>query len=208
MMVLLLLFWSVSLAVKQVIFDLGKVLLDYDFNISYNKLNISRPDNDLNESAELIRSFNSGEITSLELYKIVLNKFQLDINFAEFVDIWCDIFQENPEMINLAREVHHKHRTFIFSNTDELHFPYIWKKFPALNFFGNNLMLSYKLGAVKPEEESYQRALAEFSLKPEDCLFIDDKLDNIIAAEKSGIRGIHHLDFDSTKLKLSEVLEI
>jgi putative hydrolase of the HAD superfamily len=111
-------------------------------------------------------------------------------------------------MLDLARKVSENYIVYIFSNTDELHFPYIWKKFPKLHFFKENLMLSYELGSVKPEKEIYQNAIERFSIIPEESIFIDDRPINITVAHEFGFDGIIHRDFETTNEKLKKRLNI
>jgi len=195
-------------SIKNVIFDLGKVLVDYDFGIIYRKLGSQLIANDLHDSTELISVFDAGKISSHKFYSIVKDKYGLTFTFEEFTGIWCNIFSEIPDMIKLAEKINEKYEVFILSNTDELHFPFVWKKFPSLHFFGKNLMLSYELGRIKPDPESFKRALQKFNLKPEESLFIDDKIENIEAAVKMGMSGIWHFSYAITYNKIAQILEI
>jgi len=108
----------------------------------------------------------------------------------------------------MAKKINRKYEIFIFSNTDEIHFPFIWKKFPSLHFFKENLILSYEIGSVKPDLDSYERALNKFDLKFEECLFIDDRAINIQVAESLGMKGVLHKEFEETKEKISEILDM
>lgn len=59
-----------------------------------------------------------------------------------------------------------------------------------LPFFGANVYLSHLVGARKPEEKIYLLAVKGLNLKPEDCLFIDDKEKYTLAAQKAGLHGL------------------
>ena len=126
----------------------------------------------------------------------------------ELEKIWSEVFFENEKMIKLAEKLHPHYQLYIFSNTDEIHFPYIWKNFPALHTFGQNLMLSYELGAVKPEKEAYDKALKKFNLKPEECIFIDDRPINIQTALEIGMQGIVHRSPEETTNELAKILKL
>jgi putative hydrolase of the HAD superfamily len=188
--------------IKNIIFDLGKVLIDYDWSILYRKLDGKISEEELNDNAEILLDFDAGKLSQEEFYTIIRSRFDLNLTFVEFKNIWCDIFKEIPEMIALADTLQKKYRLFLFSNTDKLHFPYIWKTYPALHIFSKNLMLSYELKSVKPCKESYIRAINKFNLKAEECIIIDDKLENVMAARQLGIAGIRHLALDSTIAEL------
>ncbi|MCF7792736.1 MAG: HAD-IA family hydrolase [Candidatus Cloacimonetes bacterium] len=109
-------------------------------------------------------------------------------------------------MIDFAKKLSSKYKIFILSNTDEIHFPYIWKTFPSLHIFAQNLMLSYQLGCMKPNLEIYSKALSMHKLKAEECIFIDDKLENMRAAEKFGMTSILHINNKKTFIDVSKHL--
>ncbi len=190
------------------IFDLGKVLIHFNFDIFYEILDYESKEKRLEEAIEPIILFESGKIPRIQFFEEMKKIYSFDLTLEKFEKIWCEVFFEIPEMIDLAKNIEDKYRIFIFSNTDEIHFPYIWETFPSLHFFGNNLMLSYELKAVKPELDSYKNALNKFNLNPEECVFIDDKSANIDVAEKLGMTGIVHESYKATKEKLKNILNM
>ncbi len=193
---------------KNVIFDLGKVLIDYDFNIFFENLGLQDHKLDISQVVPAIKNFGSGKISRQQFYehsKILLSH---DVNQAKFEAAWRSIFSEIPEMIELARRISEEYQVYLLSNTDEIHFPYIWDNFSKLHFFQDNLMLSYKLKAIKPDSKIYHRGLEKFSLNPEECLFIDDKAENVEAAIHLGLKAIQFKDYNSTKLFIDKSLTI
>ncbi|MBN1948406.1 MAG: HAD family phosphatase [Candidatus Cloacimonetes bacterium] len=193
--------------IRQVIFDLGKVLVDFSFHAFYHKLGYQPGERTLDEANEPIIAFESGKMNRQDFLAELGKIYQFEMSLPEFEYHWCNVFSPIPEMLNLARAVRNSYEIFIFSNTDELHFPYVWQKYPELHIFGDNLMLSYELGAVKPEESSYLNALQKFGLKADECLFIDDRPVNIEVAEKLGMKGIIHRSYPETCRQLTEILQ-
>lgn len=59
-------------------------------------------------------------------------------------------------------------------------------------------ILSYKYGVIKPDREIYELLWSEFSLKPEECVFIDDTFENIEASRKYGMEGIVFTSYEDT----------
>ena len=192
--------------IKNVIFDLGNVLIDFDFDGFYISLGYEPAERTLDEANEPILLFEAGKISKAVFFEEIKNIYGFDISLKEFEILWCSVFSEAKEMIELARKISEKYNVFIFSNTDEIHFPYIWKNFTALHFFKENLMLSYELNAVKPEEKIYQNAIEKFRLNPSECVFIDDRPVNVNMAEEFGMKGIIHRSFSNTKEKLEKIL--
>ena len=192
--------------IKNIIFDLGNVLINFDFNRFFAVCGYKPDERDLDEALPVLMKFDAGKISRIEFYKQMKKLFTFNLSQIQFEAAWCDNFWENSEMIEFARKISEKYSVFILSNTDEIHFPYIWQQFPILHFFQNNLMLSYELGAVKPGRLIYERALEKFDLKPEECLFIDDKKINVEAANICGFQSIWHQTNKKTIEKISKFL--
>jgi FMN phosphatase YigB (HAD superfamily) len=94
----------------------------------------------------------------------------------------------------------------IFSNNDELHFPYIWDKYSSLHFFqDSDIMISSRLGYIKPDIRIYHAAAVNYKFEWKDSLFVDDKLENIEIAQDLGAKGIWHVQDEKT---LTELLKI
>ncbi len=194
--------------IKNVIFDLGKVLINFNFSCFWVSIGAEKCERFLDEAQEPILLFEAGKISRYRFYNEIKRIYNFNMNMQNFEKIWCNVFSEKSQMIEMAKKINSKDEVFIFSNTDEIHFPYIWKKFPSLHFFEENLMLSYEIGSVKPDLDSYERALNKFDLKFEECLFIDDRSINIQVAESLGMKGILHKEFEETKEKISEILDM
>ena len=194
--------------IKNVIFDLGKVLINFDFSSFWVSIGAEKCERFLDEAQEPILLFEAGKISRQQFYNEVKKIYNFHMNIQDFEKIWCNVFSEKSQMIEMAKKINRKYEIFIFSNTDEIHFPFIWEAFPSIHFFKDNLMLSYEIGSVKPELDSYERALNKFGLKPMECLFIDDRPINIQIAESLGMKGVLHKEFGETKKKISEILDM
>ena len=196
------------MAIKNVIFDLGKVLINFDFSSFWESIGAEKCERFLDEAQEPILLFEAGKISRQRFYNEVKKIYNFDMNRQDFEKIWCDVFSEKSQMIEMAKKINRKYEIFIFSNTDEIHFPFIWKTFPSIHFFKENLMLSYEIGSVKPDLDSYERALNKFNLRFDECLFIDDRPINIQVAESLGMKGILHKEFEETREKISKILDM
>jgi len=192
--------------VKNIIFDLGKVLVKYDFDVFYKELGYEPETKTLMDSTLPVMEFEAGRITRQEFYKKLKNIYKFEHSFSGFEKVWSSVFTGLTEMVNYAHELKENYNVYILSNTDEIHFPLIWQEYPELHFFKDNLMLSYELDSVKPQKEIYERALKMFDLNPEDCLFIDDKPENIQGATENGITGILFTNVEDTKRNIKKYL--
>ncbi len=196
------------MAIKNVIFDLGKVLVNFDFSSFWESIGAEKCERFLDEAEEPILLFEAGKISKNNFFKQIKEIYDFHMNIQDFEKVWCNVFTQNFAMIELAKKIGKNFKIFIFSNTDEIHFPYIWEKFLSLHFFEENLMLSYEIGSVKPDLESYERALNKFDLKYKECLFIDDRPINVQVAESLGMNAILHKEFEETKKKISGILKM
>jgi HAD superfamily hydrolase (TIGR01509 family) len=198
--------------VKDVIFDLGNVLVPFDWRIAVIRLLRYLP-HDLADKSEndpksfalvvsdLIEALEIGSIRFYEFHRQVVSRTGLSADLAEFRRIWCDIFRLDHQMVNLGHELSLRYGLWLASNTDEAHYKYIVGKFPELLFY-KKAALSYEMGTKKPQRQYFVKALEMFQIKAENAIFIDDILENIEAARELGIVGIQFTTFQS----LSELL--
>jgi putative hydrolase of the HAD superfamily len=193
--------------IENIIFDLGNVLIDVDFEVFYQKLGYVPDAAELIKAKQVISKFEAGQIAVEDFIEELNSHWNLQLSVDEFKQIWTNLFTVNQQMIDLAAALNQKYSLFILSNTDEIHFPYIWNNFPELHFFQDRLLLSYQLGTVKPNPQIYQIACQKYHLNPKTSIFIDDKAENIISACELGFRGIIHKNYRETKQKLDEILK-
>ena len=158
------------------------------------------------ESTIPVLEFEAGRISRWEFYRKLKKIYRFEHSLADFEKVWCSVFTGLTDLVDYAMELKENYNVYILSNTDEIHFNIVWQDYPELHFFGDNLMLSYELDSVKPQKEIYERALKMFDLNPEDCLFIDDKLENIHGAAINGIAGILFTNVEDTKRDIKKYL--
>jgi putative hydrolase of the HAD superfamily len=192
--------------IKNIIFDLGQVLINYDFGLFFRACGLNPKEHRFRDDLPLISKFDAGLINRETFYNEMRKIYGFNLSQTEFEKAWCTPFWENAEMLEFAHELSPDYRLFILSNTDEIHFPFLWKTFPNLHIFKTNLMLSYILGCVKPDVKIFRLALNQFSLKPDECLFIDDKKANIESAKRYGLSAILHKENNKTITSLYNIL--
>lgn len=194
--------------IKNIIFDLGKVLVDYDFSNFFGKYGIEQIDQKFIEMAPIYELFNQGKISKQEFLQRLKSFLQTEETLQQIEQNWANLFTLEQEMCQLAQYLARDYQIFIFSNTDEIHFTHIYQKFKQLQIFGDNLMLSYQLAAIKPHPVAYKLGLAKFSLQAEESLFIDDRIENVHSAQVLGMAAIHHLKYLDTVQQLGKLLNI
>lgn len=181
--------------IRCVISDLGKVVVSFDNSIFFAKMAECCPyskedvDNLTTTHFYLIELFDKGELTPHEFYRRVIETFKADIDYEKFFSIYNDVFSLDPEVLNILKKLKGRYRLVLLSNTDVMRYSFIKKRFPEILIF-DDYVLSYEVGAMKPDPQIYRVALKKARAKPEECVFIDDIKENVDAAIGLGIRGI------------------
>lgn len=177
--------------IKAVVFDLGKVLVDFDYRIAAQKIahrGILSPEQlgvFLMESPLLFR-YETGLVTSEQFYQEICAATGFRGDFEEFGGLFGDIFSPIAPMIELHAGLRERGLpTFIFSNTNELAVRHIRRNFP---FFANfeGYILSYERGAMKPQAKLYEEVERESGRRGAELLYLDDRPENIAAGAERG----------------------
>ena len=181
--------------IKSIISDLGNVLIFFDNDIFFNKIIGYSPlseDEVISEvlaHLELSRSFDMGKVMPEKFYLQAAKIFKANIDKTTFFSIYNDIFSLNMPIVGLLKSLRSRYTLVLCSNTDVERFGFVKKKFPEVLFF-DKYVVSYEVGFMKPHPRIYEAALEEAGTKPEENVFIDDREENIIAAEKLGLQTI------------------
>ena len=81
------------------------------------------------------------------------------------------------------------HRLLLLSNTNDIHFTMVERKYPIMRHFDDHV-LSYRVGAMKPSPRIYQEAIARAGCRPEECFFTDDVAAYVDGALRAGIDAV------------------
>ena len=94
---------------------------------------------------------------------------------------------------------------YLLSNFPEYGYKIIRNKFDFFNLF-NGEIISWNVKAIKPNRDIYDILLTKYNLNPESTLFIDDLKENISAAEKLNIKGLHLTKDTDLKMELKNII--
>ena len=194
---------SVPVRPKAIVFDLGKVLLDFDVGIAARTLAAASrvPADEFQrvlDQSPLLHEYESGRIGSRDFFGEVVARTGYRGTEPEFRMAFADIFSEIRPMVALHAELRRRGiPAFIFSNTNEIAVTHIRERFPFFRDFDAHV-LSYEVGAMKPRPEIYAAVEAATGRRGGDLLFIDDRAENAAAAAARGWQTVHHVDHDTT----------
>ena len=94
-----------------------------------------------------------------------------------------------PGMERLVKRVAVNYKVGLLSDTDPLHWHYCLKRFPFLQIF-TRPALSYEVGQMKPAAKCYHSAADYAGFDTGQCLFIDDRQENVLGAQKTGMQAL------------------
>jgi putative hydrolase of the HAD superfamily len=196
-------------AIESVIFDLGNVLLFFDWNQTADKMcaRTGRSRRELMDymfATPYVNQFELGQMSGQQFYEVVSRDLKLEMGREEFDLIWSDIFTPNEPMIGLAEALKEKQRRFILSNTIPPHIDFVRNRFPFFAGF-EGYVFSYEAGLMKPDRRIYEHAIKKFGVELASTVFIDDLLGNVEAARGVGLNGIQHVSYEQTCRELTKL---
>jgi len=194
-----------------VVFDLGKVLVDFDYSIAARKIaaRSSKAPEDLHAflgSSPLLVDYESGRLTRKQFFDAVREAVGFHGGITEFGKFFAEIFSPIEPMIELHAELRRRGLpTYIFSNTNDLAVEHVRRDFP---FFGNfdGYILSYEVGAMKPQPQIYEAMEKMSGRRGAEIVYIDDRLENVKAGSARGWRTILHETPEKTRAALEKYL--
>lgn len=198
--------------VKAVVFDLGKVLVDFDYGIAAQTLaanSNSNPDEvrSVIDQTPLLFRYESTQMTTQEFFDEVRRRIGFRGGFDEFAASFGNIFTEIPAMTALHAEIRARGLpTFILSNTNEIAVGHIRRNF---SFFANfdDYVFSFEHSVLKPEARIYEITEQRTGCTEKEILFLDDKPENVEAAAKRGWNTICHRDTGESAALVKELLD-
>jgi putative hydrolase of the HAD superfamily len=178
--------------IKTVIFDLGGVIVPLDFEGARKRFaNYSRLSED--EIAQriatttLLAEYERGELSPEEFYCQFANILSLEASLEDFQELWCGLFPSHSLIPQeWVESVRAQKRVLLLSNTNPVHYEWLRPRYPHLAHMDHHV-LSYKVGAMKPDPKIYAEAIAQAGCAPEECFFTDDVLKYVEGARQAGI---------------------
>jgi FMN phosphatase YigB (HAD superfamily) len=197
--------------IEAIISDLGNVLLRFDNSVFFRALS-AHTDRSVeeirtvtHENFDLLTLFERGAVSPLDFFRNAKNALEISVGYEEFFAAYTEgVFTLAPAVLDLYRRLKARYRMVLLSNTDVIRWAHVKAKFPEILLF-DEYVLSFEVGAVKPQPEIYLQALRAGGAAPERTVFIDDLPANVAGAEGVGMRGILCESGEDLELKLREL---
>jgi FMN phosphatase YigB (HAD superfamily) len=192
------------------IFDLGKVLVDFDYSVAARKVAARSTTTvaDLHVflgASPLLVEYESGRLTRKQFYDAVRGAIGFVGDVDEFGGFFADIFTEIGQMTALHAELRRQgYQTYIFSNTNDLAVEHVHRSFPFFGHF-DGYIFSYEVGAMKPDAPIYDAMEKMSGRRGADLIYLDDRAENIAAGARRGWRAVLHESPEKTRQTLTEM---
>lgn len=186
--------------VKNIIFDLGGVILDIDYNkpvAAFKGLGAAdfTALYSKQSQAAFFSKFERGDITPAAFRKKVREYLPEGVTDAAIDSAWNAMLGELPEqrIVLLKMLAQMGYRLFLLSNTNSIHIrafsQYMDQTFEKdlLKQLFEKVYFSSQIGMRKPTKKIFEYVLSENGLAPEETLFIDDSAQHIEGARKTGM---------------------
>lgn len=182
--------------IDTIIFDFGDVFINLDKEATPNalkKLGLKKWSSQIDS---LNINFEKGIISKIDFLQ-GLNKLVPNATQEEVIDAWNGVLLDFPMYrLEFLEKLSKKYQLFLLSNTDSIHINHFKERNGDVfyNRFFNcfkKVYFSFDLGMRKPDEEIYNFVIKENNLNSKTTIFVDDNLDNIEGAKKTGLKVWH-----------------
>lgn len=198
--------------IKNIIFDLGKVLVSYEPNNIFKYLNFNDETifevNKAMFKNDFWKEFDRSKLNdNYILDKFISNnpKYKNEISLAfHNIDKSIDTFDYTYEWVSSFKNK--GYNLYVLSNYAKTTFEKTREKLNFLNLF-DGIVFSFDCKFVKPEFEIYYELIKRYNLTPNECVFIDDKSENISSAKNIGMEGIIFNSYEQANEEISLILK-
>ncbi|MFC0774963.1 HAD family hydrolase [Terrimonas alba] len=190
------------MAIKNIIFDLGGVILNIDLRKTqdaFTSLGVKNIEEvfRMGHVDSFFKSYEVGAIDDTQFIDSIQKLAGIQVAPEIVVDAWNALLLDfPPERINFLKELKSKYRLYLLSNTSALHHVRFHEMFKqefggSLDDLFDKAYYSHLIRLHKPETAAYKLIVDENDLTGDETLFIDDSAANVEGAERAGLKGLH-----------------
>jgi len=195
------------------LFDLGRVLVGYDWNDSLRRFADRLDGVSVDEIREWILdpngpvdAYGRGGIDDTAFLESLHARFDPErrIDDAWLVELWCDMFEPWPASLELVDRLQPQAGLALVSNTNPLHFETLDHRLGLRKRF-DHVSVSHEVGALKPEPAIFRHALDGLGVDADRAWFTDDLDENLAGARALGIRTHRFETVDELRRELASL---
>lgn len=197
--------------IKNLIFDLGGVLYEIDYQKVTNSLQRLSPNLHFSQMKQdsIFDEFEMGKISSDEFRKGIRTLTQRsDLTDKQIDEVWnsmlIGVFAGRTELI---KKLSHDYPIVLLSNANQIHYDFIKEECKPLFEPMQKIFFSFEIGMRKPHKETFEYVLNTMHFKPEETLFIEDTIIHIEGAKSLGINTLHLTQPQSLETQLYQFLQ-
>ena len=185
---------------KAIIFDLGGVILNIDYNKTseaFKKAGVKNIDDMYSQKTadKLFQNLEEGKISEAEFYNSIRAVSGMALKDEEITKAWDAMLLDfRKETLDYIKTLRPKYKVYLLSNTNSIHLRQFYKIYEQLNRehsfedLFDAVYFSHLIGLRKPDAAAYQYVLENNNLEAEECVFIDDSYQNIEGARTAGLQ--------------------
>lgn len=183
------------MSVEAFIFDIGNVLLRFDYSRAYAAIRwMGAGEPDMPALELLAKHYERGEVGRADFLRQLSGIFRHAGPMEDLVRAWQDIFEPNFPMWDVVEKLHNKYPLYLLSNTNCLQHEFFEAEYRIFERFADGVF-SYRAELLKPEPEIFVLAIRQFGVRPGATVYIDDLAPNVEAARAAGLRAfLYHPD--------------
>ena len=197
--------------IKNVIFDVGKVLVEYDPDSYMERLGFdSKTRQAVNQAMfqnPLWEESDRGKLSTEELLeKFIFNDKEYKEEITKAYQTVGNTIELFPYSVAWIKELKQRgYRVYILSNYAEITYEQTKEKMEFLPYV-DGAVFSFQCKWIKPEREIYEELCRKYSIEPRESVFLDDRLDNIEQARNLGFFGIQFESYEQAVKELERIL--
>ena len=187
--------------ISAVVFDLGGVLIDIDYQRTidaFKAIGVENASNLYNQFDQnmFFDQYEKGEISSEKFISKLEILTQRNIEKESIVRAWNEMIGLFPEeKLAFIHKIQSKIPCYLLSNTNELHLKKVYANaYSAFESLFQKCYYSHVIGKRKPDVETFQWLVDQIKFKASEILFIDDSPQHIEGAERAGLQTIYYQD--------------
>jgi glucose-1-phosphatase len=185
------------MAPKFIYFDLGNVLVYFDHWIACRQMAevaglAAQQVWEVAIASDLQHRYESGQVDDRGFYEAFCQATGTRPDYERLLIAGSDIFRLNQSLIPVVAQIDGAgHRLGILSNTSPAHWAWVTAgRFGIVNLAFDLAVLSYEIGACKPEPKIFAAAAELAGVRPEEIFFVDDMPENVAGARQAGFDAV------------------